>query len=106
MIAAGNKILLEAALSLCLSITKTPWKGTDRTEETHHCQNPHMFCFNKNETVLVVRCPNTAHNFYTLILVSNRIAKALFSDTLITLIHTGTNRPTVSHVKTFTHATS
>jgi len=75
MLAAGNKTLLEAELSLCLSITKTPRKGTDRKEDRHHSQNPQIFCFHKNETVLVGRCPSTVPNFYTLKLVPNRIPK-------------------------------
>jgi hypothetical protein len=94
MLAAGNKILLQAELPVCLSITKTPRKGTDRTEGKHHSQNPHIFCFHKNETVLVGCCPDTAPNFYMLILVSNRIPKAL-----IALY--STNRRTVNHVKNF-----
>jgi hypothetical protein len=99
MLAAENKALLQVELYLYLSITKTPRKGTDQTEDKHHSQNPQIFCFHKNETVLVGRCPNTALHFYMLIFVSNRIPKALISDTLIALIHTRTNRRTVSHEK-------
>jgi hypothetical protein len=64
MLAAGHKTFLKAELSLCPTNTTMPQKGTERTEHKHHCQNPQILCFHKNETVLVGRCPNSTTFLY------------------------------------------
>jgi hypothetical protein len=98
MLAAGNKTLLKAELTLCLTNTTTPQKGAERTEHKHHSQNPQTLCSIRTKQFLLAVAV-TAPHFYMLTLVANGNPKVLISDTLIALTHIGTNRRTVSHVK-------
>jgi hypothetical protein len=107
MLVAGNKTLLKAELTLCLTNTTTPQKGAERTEHKHHSQNPRTLCSIRTKQFLLA-VALTAPHFYMLTLVANGNPKVLISDMLIALTHMGTNRRTVSHVKKkkFKHATS